>query len=58
MSSEQWSAIKRVDEAYAGARSFHRLKAAVDDVFGLKYFVPTHQGRAAENILAARLVRS
>jgi len=57
MSDQQWSAIMQGDEAYAGARSFYRLKESVEKIFGFKHFVPTHQGRAAENILAELLVR-
>ena len=56
MSQEQWSALMKGDESYAGARSYFRLKEVIDEVFGFEYFVPTHQGRAAENILAALLI--
>jgi tryptophanase len=57
MSDRQWSAMMQGDESYAGARSYFRLAEAVEKVFGFKQFVPTHQGRAAENILSAVLVK-
>ena len=57
MSHTQWAAILKGDEAYAGARSYFRLAEVIQDIFGFSYFLPTHQGRAAENILSSCLVK-
>lgn len=51
MSSDQWAGIMRGDESYAGALSWERLEAEVNDLTGYPYILPTHQGRAAEKIL-------
>lgn len=51
MSSEQWAALMRGDEAYAGAASYIRLMDTAKDIFGYGFFCPVHQGRAAEKVL-------
>lgn len=51
MSANQWSAMMLGDESYAGCKSFYRLEESVQDVFGMPYVQPTHQGRAADYIM-------
>lgn len=57
MSDRQQAAMLLADDAYAGSATFTRLKAVLDDIFGTSHFLPTHQGRACENILAEAFVK-
>ncbi|MBM3434876.1 MAG: tryptophanase [Bacteroidetes bacterium] len=58
MSDKQWAAMMVGDESYAGASSYHALKNTIKTVFGFDEFLPTHQGRAAENVLFSVLVKA
>lgn len=57
MSDKQWSALMLGDESYAGASSYFNLKESITTLMGFPYFLPTHQGRAAENVLFSTLVK-
>ena len=57
MSDWQWAGMLLGDEAYAGARNFYHLEQAMQEIYGFKYLVPTHQGRAAEHITSQLRIR-
>ncbi len=57
MSDRQWSEMMLGDESYAGASSYFKMKEAIREILGFNHFLPTHQGRAAENVLFSVLVK-
>lgn len=57
MSDAQWAELMRADESYAGSRSFDFLQHTIEELTGYPYVLPTHQGRAAENILFSTLIK-
>ena len=57
MSDRQQAAMLTADDSYAGSSTFTRLSATINDIFGTEYFLPAHQGRACENIIAGTLVK-
>ncbi len=57
MSHDQWAALMRGDEAYAGSKSFYRLEKVVKEITGYRHFIPAHQGRGAEQVVLPQLVK-
>ena len=57
MSTNQWSAMMRADESYAGSSSFFRFREVVQSLTGYQHVIPTHQGRASERLLFGQIIR-
>jgi tryptophanase len=57
MSDKQWSEMMLGDESYAGASSYFKMKSAIKNILGFDHFLPTHQGRAAENVLFSTMIK-
>lgn len=57
MSDHQWAGMMLGDEAYAGSKNFYHLESAVQQYYGYKYLVPTHQGRGAENLISRIMIK-
>jgi len=57
MSENQYAAMMQADDSYAGSETYYRLESVIQDLFGTEYFLPTHQGRACENIISQVFVK-
>ncbi|MFZ5878431.1 MAG: tryptophanase, partial [Chloroflexota bacterium] len=57
MSDRQWAGMMLGDEAYAGSRNFYHLESAIQNIYGYKYIVPTHQGRGAEHLISQAVIK-
>ena len=57
MSENQYASMLQADDSYAGSETYYRLETVLKDMFGMEHFLPAHQGRACEHIIARLLVK-